>query len=120
MADDVALPGSFTAKAQDFSGKYVQEIMGAVPATSTPISYADATTSTSTIISASTDRISCFVLNVSDTDVWINLGAAAVVDQCFRVPPNYLLHLDSWQGDVRAIHAGTGNKRLILGDFKGV
>lgn len=124
MADGVETPvadGTDIAT-EDFTGAtrlpgaHRQEILTAIAGVADIGGY-DATTSSTTCLAANGLRISGFIQNVSDTDVWVQMGAAAVVDDCIRVPPNYLLPFNGWQGDVRVIHAGSGNKRIVTGEF---
>lgn len=124
MADGVTtpVPASTGIATEDFTGatrlpgSHRQEILRAIAGTVSITGY-DATTSSTTALAANGLRISGFIENVSDADVWVQLGAAAVVNSCVRVPPNYLFSFDGWQGDVRVIHASTGNKRVITGEF---
>jgi hypothetical protein len=121
MADGVAFD-TFNAATEDFTGAtrlagyHRQEMVRAIAGAVSILGY-DATTSSTTALAANGLRISGFVQNVSDTDVWIDMGGAAAVDASIRVPPNYLFNFDGWQGTVTVIHAGSGNKRIITGEF---
>lgn len=75
------------------------------------------------VLAANAGRKFLLLQNVSDTDIWLNIGAAAVVDGGMAklvarrgslVMSRKLGNLNT--GAVHAIHAGVGNKALLVSE----
>lgn len=123
MADGLALPASgVNAATEDYSGAtrlagyHRQEVVPAIAgAAGAPTTY-NVTTSSTTAVAANAVRIALFLDNKSDTDVWVAFGQAAVVSSGIRIPANggRFSCGPEWQGDVRVIHGGIGNKALAV------
>lgn len=77
----------------------------------------NATTSSAIVVAADADRRLLLLQNVSDTDIWVNIAAAAVVGACLLIKAaggTLTLDRDGAAQQVRAIHAGSGNKALAI------
>lgn len=79
------------------------------------------TTSSTTILAASASRKGGYIVNESDTDIWISLGGtatAAVPSTKVRANGGTLsLVIDgknTYTGAITAIHAGTGTKNVTI------
>ena len=78
-----------------------------------------ATTSTS-VLASNANRLYLLLVNDSDTDIYINLGGAAVASQGIRINANggsYEMNAGSgnvYTGAIHAIHASTGTKTLLV------
>lgn len=125
MADGVSLPPSgVSAATEEFAGAtrlagfHRQEVVPAIAgAAGSPLTV-NATTSSSTLIAANGLRTALILYNNSDTTVWLGFGAAAVVSQGMPLLSGDRIVFDSfWQGDVRGIHGGTGNKAIAYQEF---
>lgn len=79
-------------------------------------STVNATTASTIISAANADRKLLLLVNLSDTDIWISIGSAAVVGACLELLANGGQLQIGAPGNstqaVYAIHAGTGNKAL--------
>lgn len=83
----------------------------------TPANTGVNVTATSTqILAANADRLYAAIVNASDTDIWISLGAAAVLDQGIPLNAhggNYEITWENlYKGVIYGIHGGVGNKRV--------
>lgn len=76
-----------------------------------------ATTSTLLLAANSRRKLATFV-NASDTDVWIRFGSAAVVGRgIFLSAGGFSMEIGEgnlWVGDLFAIHAGAGTKKVSV------
>lgn len=76
------------------------------------------TTTTATVVAANGERKGGFIVNVSDTTVWISFSGDAVEDECIPVFPNSSLALDingyPVKGAIAALHGGTGTKNIVV------
>lgn len=72
------------------------------------------------VIAANPSRAYLLLVNDSDTVIYIKLGAAAVANQGIRLNANggsYEMSAEAgnlYQGAVKGIHGGTGNKVLLV------
>ena len=83
--------------------------------TETTVNVADTST---TVISANTDRQFIAIQNVSDTDIWISLLGTAVVNAGLCIAPWCIYEFsisagNLWQGSICAIHADSGTTKRI-------
>ena len=78
------------------------------------------TTSSSVALAANANRLYALLVNDSDTEIYIKLGATAVANQGIRLNAfggSYEMSAmlgNLYTGAINAIHAGTGNKVLLL------
>lgn len=125
MADGVALPPtSVSAATEDFSGatrqsgNHRQEVVPAIAGAAGSPQTVNATTSSAELVAANGLRVGLFLYNNSDTTVWLGFGAAAVVGSGVPLNPGERLWIDAfWQGNVRGIHGGSGNKAIAYQEF---
>jgi len=68
------------------------------------------------ILALNADRLYAAIVNHSDTDIWISLGAAAILDQGIPLNAHGGSYEINWTnlytGAIYGIHGGTGNKRV--------
>lgn len=78
----------------------------------------DIATTSTTILAANTTRRFVAIVNDSDTDIYLALGAAAVASAGIRLNANggslELLSADMYRGAINGIHAATGTKRVTV------
>lgn len=125
MADGVALPATgVSAATEEFAGAvrlagfHRQEVVPAIAGSAGSPQTVNATTGSSTLIAANALRTALILYNNSDTTVWLGFGAAAVLNQGMPLLSGDRVVFDSfWQGDVRGIHGGTGNKAISYQEF---
>src|SRR4051812_2540129 len=112
-----AIPVSSASMAvQNFGGSDErQEVTDPIPESASPSGY-NVTTSSTQAIAANSARVGVFVQNVSDVDIWLGIGGAAVVDSGLRLQAGDWIEL-RWQGAVNALHGSSGIKRLAFTDF---
>jgi len=78
------------------------------------------TTSTGEVLASNANRLYALLVNDSDTVIYIKLGAAAVANQGIRINANggnYEMSAmlgNLYTGAINGIHAGTGNKVLLM------
>lgn len=127
MSDGVTtpVPSSTGIATEDYTGatrqagSHRQEVVPAIAgAAGAPTTY-NATTSSTTAVAANGLRTGLLLDNKSDTDVWLGFGQAAVVSSGVRIPANggRFCCGPEWQGDVRVIHGGSGNKAVAVQEF---
>jgi len=74
----------------------------------------DVTTTSQAAIAARTGRSQVTVVNASDTPVYLGLGATAVVGNGIYLAANGGSWTEAYDGQVTAIHGGTGTKRVTF------
>jgi hypothetical protein len=79
------------------------------------------TTASGAALAANAKRLYALLVNDSDTDIYIKLGATAVAHQGIRLNANggsYELNQNTgmYTGAINAIHAGTGAKVLLVSE----
>lgn len=86
-----------------------------------PVSTVVAVAITSTaVVAANTQRQYLLLVNDSDTDIYLKLGEAAVVNQGIRLNANggnfemSSLVGNLYQGAINGIHAGAATKKLLV------
>lgn len=87
--------------------------------TMTPAHTTVTVTSTSgTALAASADRVFACLMNDSNRDMWVNLGATAVANQGIRLNADggtlELTGPSVYLGVIYVIHNSTGNKTLLV------
>ena len=92
-----------------------------VAAYTTPTHTAvNVTTTTGAVLAANANRLYALLVNDSDTVIYIKLGAAAVANQGIRLNADggsYEMSAmlgNLYTGAINGIHAGTGNKVLLM------
>ena len=92
-----------------------------VAAYTTPAHTAvNVTTTTGAVLASNANRLYALLVNDSDTAIYIKLGAAAVANQGIRLNAlggNYEMSAmlgNLYTGAINGIHAGSGNKVLLM------
>jgi hypothetical protein len=79
------------------------------------------TTSSQLILAANEQRKFAEFVNDSDQDIYITFESPAVASTGIRISSDgfaYEIDLDAlWLGDIFAIHAGTGNKKILIREW---
>lgn len=76
-------------------------------------SSANVTTSSAEVVASNTARREVILTNGSDTDIWLSFGGTAVAGSGILLKAGGgFASIDSYNGSIRAIHAGTGTKTI--------
>lgn len=79
------------------------------------------TTTNALALPANEFRKFCILINDSDTDIYIELGADAAVNTGIRISAGgFSYEIDRtnlWVGEIFAIHGGSGFKNLLIKEF---
>lgn len=79
------------------------------------------TTTSQLILAANDARKFAEFVNDSDQDIYITFESPAIANTGIRISSNgfaYEIDVDNlWLGDVFAIHAGSGNKKLLIREW---
>jgi hypothetical protein len=104
---------------------FFQEIIEAYPADCVSIG-ANVTTTSSQLLAANPIRRALWLQNISDTWIYVRFDAApvatATAEVGIAIGPNgggAAMERFIDQGALNAIHAGTGNKRLLITEWSG-
>jgi hypothetical protein len=80
------------------------------------------TTTSQLVLAANEQRKFAEFINNSDENIFLSFGSAAAVDDGVRISADgFSYEIDFanlWLGDVFAIHGGTGNKKLLIREWR--
>lgn len=99
--------------AQDFIPEHVVPKTATADTTQAAVNV---TTSSTTIVSAKTDRRWLYLVNDSDTTIYLSFGGTATLNQGIRLNANggtlTINASNLYTGAITGIHGGTGNKAV--------
>lgn len=87
------------------------------PAVASPIGF-NVQASTLEVLPANGNRLYAELTNLSDTAIFLAMGATAVASQGIHVAPSGGVFTTDWPGAINAVHSASGSTKRLAGyDF---